>query len=142
MRLRGIVALAFALSVLSGCSGGGGGGSQPPSQPRTQFSGTATTNVPLAGYFVDILGTFGTTRAVLGQGTVASDGRYSAGTFTGSAPFPMVAWQTVNNDQAQYPRVWSIAYQNGTVNATPLTSLVVARLLNRRPGRFDDRAVF
>jgi hypothetical protein len=54
----------------------------------------------------------------------------------------MVAWQSVNNDQAQYPRVWSIAHQNGTVNTTPLTSLVVARLLNRRPGRFDDRAVF
>src|SRR5262249_42888855 len=149
MRLRGFVALAFVVLVFNGCSGGGGGGSQPQPAPQTSVSGTAAANASLTGYHVNLLALVtpsGTTvPGIIGQGTVGSDGRYSAGSgLSVSGPLPIVAWASSIDDQAHYPRVWSIAHHSGgTANATPLTSLIVARLLNRRPGRFgDDRAVF
>ena len=44
---------------------------------------------------------------------------------------------------AQYPRLYSIANtRSGTVNLTPLTSLLVARLIGERQGFFADLALF
>jgi hypothetical protein len=144
MRLRGIVALAFAVSALSACSGGGGGGSAPPTGAPT-LSGTAAANVPLGGYIVDTLTPFRDTSAT-SQTVAGSDGRYSVTVAAvppaDSGPFPIVAWKSSLDDQVHYPRVWSVAHRSGTANATPLTSLVFAKLLNRKPGRFDHRAVF
>src|SRR3954463_16808836 len=97
MRLRGIVALAFAFLVLSGCSGGGGGGSSaPPTQPPatpTTISGTAAANVPLSAIQVQVLARSprafpGSLTADVFSATTANTGAYTVTTSaTVQAPF-------------------------------------------------------
>jgi len=147
MRLRGVVALAFAVSVLSGCSGGGGGGGansaplppQPPATPTT-VSGTAAANTPLSGIEVEALApsnpaapggfqsdVFSTTSTNSGAYTVTSNDRVR----------PPFLIRTGGNHppvelDGQYPRLYSAAIRGGTTNVTPLTDLAIARILNRK----------
>jgi len=137
MRLRGVVALAFAVLVLSGCSGGGGGGSQPP-QPQVTLSGTVAGDVPIPSYTVSILSPTGVTSAFLATGSTGADGRYSAISFLPNPPFLVLASPQPQQEHPQYPRLTSIAHRGGTANVTALSSLLVARLVNRSPEIFID----
>jgi hypothetical protein len=141
-------ALTFCLLLLCACGGGGGDGSSAPPTPRT-VSGTVAANTALAGYDVDVLAPSapsGTTVDGVG-GTTGADGRYSVTTDTTNAfavpPVLVRAGGSVVDAEPQYQRLYSIATRGGTVNVTPLTSLLVARLLNRKPEfGADVRAVF
>jgi len=137
MRLRGVVALAFAVSVLSACSGGGGGG-QPP-QPQVSFSGTVAGDVAIPSYSVDILSPMDNSNgAFAAKGSTGADGRYSATSFLPNPPFLLTASPLPQQDHPQYQRLTSIAHRGGTANVTALSSLLVARLLNRSPAAFTD----
>jgi hypothetical protein len=121
--------------VLTSCGGGGGGGSQAP---QTTVSGTAAANVPIAGYAVDVLASDGSSNTALSaRGATGPDGRYTATSNLGTLrPFLVSAVAVqggpVVQGEPQYPRLVSVSHR-GTANVTPLTSLLVARLLNRDP---------
>jgi hypothetical protein len=156
MRSRGVVALAFAVSVLGGCSGGGGSGasSAPPPQPPatpTTISGTAAANAPLSGIGVQVFARSprllpGTLGADVFSTTSANTGAYTVTTSASvQAPFLILTGGTVLPDQThpQYRRLYSAAIRGGTTNVTPLTDLAIARILNRKLLFTGDvRAVF
>ena len=130
--------MMVAAFLLSACGGGGDGGGTPVG-PSVTFSGTVAVGEPLAGVRVTVLhadglGTFATTDAA---------GRYSA-TLSGLPPGarPLFIVQTSDPIQlapVEYPRLFSISNRaGGTVNVTPLTSLLVARLLGQRQDYFAD----
>jgi hypothetical protein len=154
MQLR-TAATGFALTFLGACGGGGGYG---PPVPLTTTTGTVFGDAPLSGYSV---GVNAPAVEIPGQplnpaappatgwwvaiGTSGPDGRYSATSFMGTrrpfvievfAPFaPGTA--AANERQNKYRSLHSVSHRGGEVNVTPLTELLVARLLNRRPGSND-----
>jgi len=129
MRLR-TAALALALTLFGAC-GGGSGGSQVP---LTTVSGTVAADAALAGYGVSVFAPDEPPNqggALTANGTTGPDGRYSATSFMGNLrPFVVEA---SGSQERQYQILHSISH-GGSVNVTPLTSLLVARLLNRRLG--------
>jgi hypothetical protein len=149
MHLRGVIALAFAVSVVSACGGGGGGGSggggsnpspmqQPPAPPPatpTTVSGTAATNTPLSGVAVEVYGLLpGGSAQTFREGSSA-DGRYSVTTTANVQPPFLIRTPTLvpfDESEARYPFLHSMAIRGGTANVTPLTQLAITRLLNRR----------
>ena len=152
MRLR-TIALAFALALLGACAGDDNKG-----PPLTTVSGTVAADAVLAGYGVAVFAPAvelpgeppnpaapPATGAWLANGTTGPDGRYSATSFMGtrrpfvigaSAPFtPNSA--IVDQRRYKYRSLNSISHRGGDVNVTPLTELLVARLLNRTPSSND-----
>jgi hypothetical protein len=140
-RLLGALLCAPALFACGGGDGGGGGGGNPPMEPPT-FSGTVAIGEPLAGATVEVIHGDG-----IGASAVTdAAGRYSvtlSGVPAGARPVFMLR-ATIPlggspNAPTAYPRLYSIANRtSGTVNVTPLTSLLVARLLGERQGIFTN----
>ena len=124
------------LLLLAACGGGGGGGGGDaggPTGPVT-LSGTVAIGQPLAGATIAIVRWDGTTVNVVTD----SAGRYEV-TLPANPPGtrPLYMLQTTDSATAprQFPRLYSIAARSsGTVNLTPMTTLVVARLINQRQG--------
>lgn len=117
------VPLALAL-LLAACGGGGGTGSDPVVQPAPQpvvLRGVAATGAPMAQATVRV---FDASGATVCSTSTDSGGRYSCdlGT-TPLAPFTVQA-------QAGSETLYSAAAvaSSATVNVTPLTNLIVARL--------------
>jgi hypothetical protein len=115
---------AGTASLLAAC---GGGGQQPPA-PVTQadptpviLSGVAATGAPLAGATVKVTDRRGDTAC---STTAEEDGRYSC-TLPPTAQAPLAVSATLE-DTRLFSVVASAA--SGTVNVTPLTTLIVARL--------------
>lgn len=145
---HGALTSFVAAGVLLAACGGGGGGSGPQ-VPLTTVSGTVAANAALAGYSVSVYAPSveipgqppnpaapPATGAWIATGTTGPDGRYSATSFMGTRrPFVIGA----DESQArQYRSLLSISHRGGSVNVTPLTTLLVARLLNRsRPDSFQ-----
>jgi hypothetical protein len=135
-----IMAVALITLLLSACGGGGGGDSPPPRSAT--FSGTVAIGAPLAGASVMVINESGAAAFA----TTDAAGRYSV-TLSG-LPLdarPLFIIQThdpaagVLSAPVQYPRLYSIANsRSGTVNLTPLTSLLVARLLGEKQGLFAN----
>jgi hypothetical protein len=117
-RLVGITGLVLSL-VLSACGGGGGGAST--SSTPSSLSGTVATGAPMGGATITV---FDKTGATVGTTTVADDGTYSVSiASTAQPPFVLVA---TREDQVLYS-----SYADGqgsTLNITPLSSLLAARL--------------
>ena len=107
-----------------------------PSRRRTNhttLTGTASANVPLAGYQITSFDA-ATEKAELSFPPSGADGRYSTIIFgEPRPPFLIAATDDFRRGEPQYPQLYSIALRGGTTNTTPLTSLLVARLLNRKP---------
>lgn len=140
------VAIALAASgsfLLSSCGGSGSGGGsrngnggEGPGAPATPptLSGTVAIGAPLAGATIVITRWDGTTVHAVAD----ANGRYSVdmpAVPPGTRALYMVQSTGPATGPGQYPRLYSLATGNrGTVNVTPLTSLLVARLLSERQG--------
>jgi hypothetical protein len=139
MRL-GTTGVALALALLAACGGGGGDGvSEESLGPQVTISGTVATNVLSAGQPMRMVAPAGApnpTAARSAGATSGPDGRYSVTAFLGSIRPILVT--AAPQDEPQYPRLTGVAYRSGTAQVTPLTSLLVARLLNRRPDPGGD----
>jgi hypothetical protein len=138
MRLR-TTALALALALLGACGGGGGGGggaTTPPANPTV--SGTVAANAALAGYEMEVF-PFTPTAGIL-MATTGANGQYSVTSTTPGlqGPFLIHALRPLQDSEPQYQRLYSLALRGGTAHATPLTDLLVARLLNRKLGFLAD----
>lgn len=144
MRRRAGVMLSSALLIaaITGCGGGGGGttenaagGTQvqnPISRPVT-LQGVVAVGKPLAGYTVRIYSIGKNPGQGMGveETTTDAQGRYTL-TITSELMEPPFAIMAVKYPvSGVYPRLFSFASKGGTVNITPLTSLLVAQLLQR-----------
>lgn len=111
-----------AATLLAACGGGGGSAPQTSGPQPVSFSGVAATGAPLAAAAVKVTDARGTDVCTT---TTDSDGRYTCALAAGAtAPFALTARK---DDQT----LVSVAAQAATsiVNLTPLTTLVVARLV-------------
>lgn len=113
--------LAAAAAVLMAACGGGGGGSGGSSSPTSAstISGTAATGAAMAGAQVEVKDVSGTIRST----TTSVDGGYSVSVNGMTAPFLIKA------SGMDGTIVYSAALTSdvgGTINVTPLTSIVVA----------------
>ncbi len=125
-------ALAAAAAVaLAACGGGGGGGdAAAPADKPTVISGVAATGAPLAGAKVTMTDAAGTQ---LCDTTAGADGAYSCTLPSGAAaPFALKASTAEHTLYSSAP-----AARTGTINLTPLTTLMVAKLApNGNPAEF------
>jgi len=120
---------------------------QPPSQPSPSgpvtLSSVAAADSALASYGIEVLAGPAAPGSVKTAPPVEADGRYTAA--LGSDAQPPFLVHAIQPDAApfpQYSRLYSITNHGGTANVTPLTELLVARLLNRVPaGSTDLRAL-
>jgi hypothetical protein len=120
---------------------------QPPSEPSPSgpvtLSGVVAADRALAGYGIDVLAGPAAPGIVKTVPSVAGDGRYTAPLGSDvQPPFLLQAIQPDFSDRPpQYSRLYSFTNHGGTANVTPLTDLLVARLLNRVLASTDFRAV-
>lgn len=124
------LALAVALA-LSGC--GGGGSSPTPVEPAAiTFAGVAATGAPMAGAVVTIVSATG---SEVCHTAADSHGHYQCSVAAdAAAPFVVTA-----NDGEQSMYSSAASAESGTINVTPLTTLIVARLSpSGDPARFAD----
>jgi hypothetical protein len=97
------------------------------------LSGVVAADNALAGYFIKSPTSPGTGSP---SPRVEADGRYTAALGSDlQPPFVLEATQPpfAPPGELQYLRLYSITNHGGTANVTPLTDLLVARLLNRAP---------
>ena len=126
---------ASAMLVLAACGGGGGGGgggeSPPPPPGPLTLQGTAATGAAIAGAPVAAKCASGT-----GSTTTRTDGRYTISIGATTTSLPCV----VEVAPAGGAALRSVAAGSGggsaTVNITPLTELVVARVARAAPASF------
>ena len=123
-----LVALG-SLAVLVGCGGGGGGSTTSTPAPGIGVSGTAAVGYPIANSTVSLKCSSGATATA----TTATNGTWSVSIPSGAAPcIVRVSGGTANGVALTAP-VHSILQSAGTVNVTPLTDLIVAKLAGQSP---------
>jgi hypothetical protein len=164
MRALAAMLASFAL-ILCACGGGGGGGdssgsanpppaptepspsqpppSQPPPSGPVTLSGVVAADSAFAGYGIEVLAGPAAPGSVKHVPSIEADGRYTVALESDvQPPFLLHAIQPAVSPHPQYSRLYSITKHGGTANVTPLTDLLVARLLNRVPASSTDlRAV-
>ena len=123
--------LAFILCAigLAGC--GGGGGSTPAEPAALSLSGTAATGRAIAGASVKAKCLGGT-----GETITLSDGAYSLSVTGGKLPCLLEV-----TDPSDGTKLHTVAIGTGNaalVNLTPLTEMLVARVLRADPGTLYD----
>ncbi len=112
---------------MTGCSGGNGGESAdavvsptPPVVTSPTVAGTVAVGAPLTDGKLRIIDANG---AVVAENiAIGADGRYSAVTLTGPAPYRLEA---CGFSGAEYQCIYSVATGAGTANVTPLTTAVL-----------------
>lgn len=121
---RGILVMLFATFSLVGC--GGGSSAISTTTPSTgTLSGTAAVGAPIVGGTVAITCASGPAPS---GGSTSSTGGWSATLATQTLPCGVQVSGGSINGAANSQTYQSIAYALGTVNITPLTSLIVANL--------------
>lgn len=121
---RGILVMLFATFSLVGCGGGSSAiGTTTPSTGT--LSGTAAVGAPIVGGTVAITCASGPAPS---GGSTSSTGGWSATLATQTLPCGVQVSGGSINGAANSQTYQSIAYALGTVNITPLTSLIVANL--------------
>lgn len=113
----GLVTLVTA--VLTAC--GGGGGSAPSSNNSSFVSGVAATGLAIRGGEVALKCAAGTTSPA----TTNADGSYTID--VSNATLPCIARVDYSDSTGQH-HLHSLVQASGTVNITPITDAVVARL--------------
>jgi len=119
---------------------------QPPSQPSPSgpvtLSGVVAAVSALQGDGLEVLAGPAAPGIVKTVSISNADGSYTAPLGSDvQPPFLLDAIASENGRFLQYFRLYSITNHGGTANVTPLTDLLVARLLNRVPFVTDLRAV-
>ncbi|MDO8252265.1 MAG: hypothetical protein Q7T78_21470 [Rhodoferax sp.] len=127
-----ILAVILSSWLLVACGGGGGSSVTVTASVATgnfTVSGTAATGKALAGAIINAKCVVGT-----GSATTNADGTYSLVVLGGKLPCLLQI-----TDPADGSKLHTVATGNGismTANMTPLTEMLVARLLRNDPFRF------
>jgi hypothetical protein len=123
-----IPAYLFACSSLALIAGCGGGGSNAPAADLS-VSGTAAVGHPVVNATVSLKCASGATAST----STAANGTWSASLPADSAPcLVRVAGGTADGSPLGTP-LHSVVLASGTVNVTPLTDLIVAKLAGQDP---------
>lgn len=126
---RVLFVIGFSI-FLSACGGGGGSGgssSPPPTAPIT-LKGVVLSDVPLSGITITVWSAGATSTSC--EAITDAQGRYSATCADMKPPYLIFADQPYRpGSYLLYPGLASIALGQGTVNVTPLTTLLVSQLL-------------
>lgn len=129
------LAAGVMAALLSACGGGGGGSA--PVTPSLTLTGTAATGAAIAGAPVQVKCASGT-----GSATSAADGRYTVEIAAGSLPCALTVQPA--GGSALHSVIEGSGPGTVTVNISPLTELVVARLAGGTPAdlvaSFDSAA--
>jgi PASTA domain len=136
--LRGALLCLVSGMVLVACGGGGGGGSgsgstststPPPPPPPPQavtISGTVAAGSALTGS-VSVYDSSSKSQPIIGSSAIGAGGQYSV-TVTGfTAPFLLLATGQVGG-QGPTVTLYSVATAAGTVNITPITTLMAMNM--------------
>lgn len=125
--------LAAALCLSLAACGGGGGGSETGSATTLTLQGTVATGRAVAGAQVQASCQGGS-----GNAQAAADGRFQLQIAGGALPCVLRA--TDPRDQSRWHSVSSSASaSSATVNITPLTEMLLARLTGQDPASYFDR---
>lgn len=135
---RPLLWLTLASGALLTACGGGDGSTPPASDTPDALSGTAAVGLPIVGGTVNVRCAGG---AALDT-TTSSSGAWSV-TLSGQTLPCAVQVSAGTVGGASNPNAYhAIALTVGTVNITPLTDLVVARVLGSSPQAWFDAPVF
>ena len=133
MMSRKWAGLAAALCLSLAACGGGGGGSETGSATTLTLQGTVATGRAVAGAQVQANCQGGS-----GNAQAAADGRFQLQVAGGALPCVLRA--TDPRDQSRWHSVSSSASaSSATVNITPLTEMLLARLASQDPASYFDR---
>ncbi len=123
MALRTRISLVTAALLVAACGGGGGSVSS-----TLQLSGTAATGLAIAGKTVEAK-----CASSSGTATSAIDGSYSISVSGGTLPCVL---RVTAADGTVLHAVAQGSGSSATVNITPLSELMLARLADKRPADF------
>lgn len=123
------VVVLGSLAVMVGCGGGGGGTTSSTPAPGVGVSGTAAVGYPVANGTVSLKCASGATATT----TTATNGTWSVSIPSGAAPCIVRVSGGTANGLALTSPLHSILQNAGTVNVTPLTDLIVAKLAGQSP---------
>ena len=136
---KSILSSAFLIGMLAltacgggGGSGGGGGGGGGGTTAVT-LSGTAAAGAPVIGQ-VTVKGSLGNSKSSL----IEADGSYSVDVTGLTAPYRLRAEGTVGGRTIKLHSYAEAADENGTVNITPFTDLIVANAAQQIAESFFD----
>lgn len=139
MKFHGVaksLAVSMAALLVTACGGGGGDGAAAPG--GVQLSGTAATGAALADATVEVKCAGGT-----GSTTTSTSGAYTITVSGGSLPCIVRASGTTGGGVAI--TLHSVVESGSVANVTPVTEMIVARLVGRMPeeafGNFDPQQV-
>ncbi len=117
--------LCSVVALVSACGGGGGDSPAAPA-PTPKLGGVAAVGYPIAGAVVKVACASGP--ALTSQPT-SSDGSWQVNLSGQSFPCAVqVSGGTINN-QANTTRYHAIALEDGVINVTPLTDLILANIV-------------
>lgn len=120
----GGIALAAAAAAALALTGCGGGGSDAPS--AMTLNGTAAVGVPISGAIVNVVCAAGP--ALTGIPNTSTTGAWSVNVSGQTLPCAVQITGGTINGSTNATAYQSIATRIGTVNVTPLTTLLVANL--------------
>lgn len=137
MKYPTILALTLSTAFLAACGGGGGGGSASPAGASgtngtttdLTLSGTAATGKAIAGAIINAKCQVGT-----GTATTIADGTYSL--VVAGGKLPCVLQITNPADGSKLHTVATGSGSTALANITPLTEMLVARVLRNDPTVF------
>src|SRR3989344_4825539 len=130
------VVVLGSLAVLVGCGGGGGDSNSSTPAPGLGVTGTAAVGYPVANGTVSLKCASGATATT----TTAANGTWSVSIPSGAAPCIVRVSGGTANGQALASPLHSILQSAGTVNVTPLTDLIVAKLAGQSPASWLNSA--
>lgn len=118
--------LSAVLAVVTACGGGGGGDSPAAPPPAPKLGGVAAVGYPIVGAVIKVACASGPS---LTSQPTSSDGSWQVNLSGQSFPCAVqVAGGTINN-QANTTRYHAIALEDGVINVTPLTDLILANIV-------------
>lgn len=139
---RAVLAAALGivlLAAMSSCGGGGGGNAASPTPPAAGIllGGTAAAGLPLAGS-VSVKDGSGRTRTA----TIGASGNYSVEVGDLTPPLVLRADGVVGSTTYRLHSATATVANGNTLNITPLTDLVVAKVAGQAAGSFYDKGQF
>jgi hypothetical protein len=130
-QLKTLPALLLALGVLVAC--GGGGGSSPPAGGGGTTTTLALQGVAATGAAIPGAAVLAKCNGGSGTATTAANGTYTINLTAGSLPCVLEVTPVSG------PKLYSVATGSGTsvtANITPLTQLIVAKLVGKDPAAY------
>lgn len=125
--LSGVFAIGLALAVSACGGGGGGGGGSNPGTSRVLISGTAAAGAPVVGY-VSVRDSSANPQPIRTGVPIDANGSFTIDVTGLTAPYAFLASGTVGGRSVTLYSAATSADENGTINITPFTDLMIRNI--------------